>query len=49
MGLIAEEIAAQVVVSLGDNFYNTGVSVDDVEMRYRSTFDEVSSSPHFLS
>lgn len=41
MGKVAEEINAQIVISLGDNFYKTGVSDEDVELRYRSTFEEV--------
>jgi hypothetical protein len=41
MGRISEEIGAQIVVSLGDNFYNTGVSNEDVELRYKHTFEEV--------
>lgn len=41
MGRVAEEISAQMVISLGDNFYTTGVSHEDVEIRYKSTFEDV--------
>lgn len=44
MGRVSEEIGAQIVVSLGDNFYNTGVSDEDVELRYKHTFEEVFAS-----
>ena len=44
MSTIAERIGALFVVGLGDNFYNTGVTVEDAITRFTHTFDEVKAT-----
>ena len=41
MAKIAEITHPQAVISLGDNFYSVGLSEENVEERYKATFEDV--------
>lgn len=47
MSNIANIINPQAVISLGDNFYYVGVTNENVEERYKATFEDVSLFLYF--
>lgn len=42
MSKVADMINPEAVISLGDNFYYVGLSLDNVDERYKATFEDVS-------
>lgn len=49
MAKVADMINPEAVISLGDNFYYVGLSLDNVDERYKATFEDIYSQPSLAS